>query len=195
VSAKRWDRARFKALSVHVDGGYQRSWQICCAKCSATELMADNTQKGFPPEIVGKKFSSRGWMVGASKDWCPDCVAASQRKVVSMKAEEPRTPTREDRRRIIDALEEHYDTKHERYTANWSDKSLAAKLTIPVAWVAEERDRAYGPDINEAFSKRTQAVTDLEKRFSDLEDATLKALDDVRVEISRLKVDASYKVA
>ena len=110
-----------------------------------------------------------------------------------LRTEPPRTPTREDRRRIIEALDTHYDTKKERYTQNWSDKSLAEALKVPMAWVAEERDRVYGPNINEAASIRDEKLSDLEKKFSQIEDELLKALDNVRNEIAKLKIDLAYK--
>lgn len=195
--SKRWDRTRFKAISRLIGDRHQRVWQAFCWECAKGAELVDSTQAGMPPEMVAKKFTVMGWSVGhnASRDRCPDCSNKPKTNVVPMKAEPPRQPTREDRRRIIDALEEHYDTAHERYTANWSDKALAAKLSLPLAWVAEERDRAYGPDVNEAAEKRSLAVVALEKRLSELEEQSLRGLDEMRAAINALKTDLSYMAA
>lgn len=195
--SKRWDRARFKCVSQSIGGSYQRAWQAICRDCSEIDTLPDASKTGLPPEFLAKKFTSRGWIIGATatRDLCPTCAVKIQLKVIPMKAEAPIQPTRHNRRSVIDALEEHYDARLERYNANWSDKALAAKINMPTAWVAEERERAYGPDVNEAINARSQAVSGLEKRLGEIEDATLKALDDMRAEINKLKIDISYKAA
>lgn len=65
-------------------------------------------------------------------------------------AEEPRRappppkPTVADRRRIGEALDEHYDTDAGRYRKAFSDDAVAQKLNVPRAWVAEVRAFSYG---------------------------------------------------
>jgi hypothetical protein len=87
-----------------------------------------------------------------------------------VQAEQPRQPTREDRRRIQDELDAIYDIPGQRYRASWKDEAVAAKLAMPRAWIAEERDRAYGPEANEA------ALEDL-RRLKQLEGALQEAIE------------------
>lgn len=77
-------------------------------------------------------------------------------------AEAPRVATREDRRRIQDALDEHYLTDKACYAKSGSDRVLADLLKVPRAWVGEERERAYGPDACEADSQDLARLADLE---------------------------------
>lgn len=116
-------------------------------------------------------------------------------EVIPMQADPPRQPTREDRRRIIDALDEHYLQDRECYSQSWSDKALSQKLNVPQAWVAEERDRVYGPDRNEARSEMTAQLAAVEKQLAGkVEEAmTLAAaFEALQREVSKLKTQNSY---
>lgn len=69
-------------------------------------------------------------------------------KVIEIKvaAEAPRAASREDNRRIREALDATYDELRGCYTGNFSDDSLAAQLDVPRAWVSSVRDQFYGPN-------------------------------------------------
>ncbi|MDB5458132.1 MAG: hypothetical protein JWP92_3717 [Caulobacter sp.] len=84
-------------------------------------------------------------------------------------ADPPRQPSREDRRRIIDGLDDSYLPDKGCYAKDGSDKALAERLKVPRAWVAEERERAFGPDVCEADSADLAQLTALSAKASDLE--------------------------
>ena len=98
---------------------------------------------------------------------------AKPKDVPVITAVQPRQPTREERRKIIDALDETYIPERECYAKSWSDKSLSAKLDMPRAWIAEERDRAYGPDRNEAQQQGLAEIEGVLKTLRAKEDAAL----------------------
>lgn len=193
----RWDRTRFKAISRQVGAGYQRIYQAFCWQCSGVGEIVDSTRIGLPPEMIAKKFSGLGWHIGpnANRDHCPACIRKPEPKVTYMKAEPPRVPTREDRRKIIDALEEHYDAGRERYKASWTDKALANKLGLPAAWVAEERDRAYGPETNEQAANRTAETQAIREEMERVQTELLAQFDSLEARLKKLEVDLSYRGA
>ena len=66
----------------------------------------------------------------------------------------PRQPTRDDNRRIRDAMEQHYDEGAGYYRDSFTDEALAANLSLPRAWVTRIREDFYGAEVNEASLKR-----------------------------------------
>jgi hypothetical protein len=62
----------------------------------------------------------------------------------------PRQATREDNRRILDALDQHYDVDRQCYRASFTDEAVASQLDVPRAWVSVIRDQAFGPNVSEA---------------------------------------------
>ncbi len=76
-------------------------------------------------------------------------------------ADPPRQPTREDKRKIREALDACYLIDKQRYAGDGNDKALADRLNVPRAWVAAERDDAYGPDACEDDGKADEALADL----------------------------------
>lgn len=65
----------------------------------------------------------------------------------------PRQPTREDKRKIRDALDACYLTDKGVYAGAETDASVAKRLDVPRAWVSAEREDAYGPDACEDDGK------------------------------------------
>jgi len=61
--------------------------------------------------------------------------------------------------------------------------------------VQTEPQRRWGLVRHRPLERAWQAVSGLEKRLGEIEDATLKALDDMRADINKLKIDISYKAA
>ncbi len=65
-------------------------------------------------------------------------------------ADPPRQPTKDDRKRIRDALDEHYVEDRGCYAGAMTDKALGAQLDVPFAWIGELREAmGLGPDKNE----------------------------------------------
>jgi hypothetical protein len=62
-----------------------------------------------------------------------------------------RQPTRDQKRLIVAALEDAYDTKNQRYKGLETDKGIADMLEdgIMAGWVAAVREDMFGPDGNE----------------------------------------------
>lgn len=161
-----------------MDNGIRvRCQAAVCGSCGFTELIRDNGgRSAVPPGMAAKKFRERGWHIGSRErdDECKRCIMGKQSRrrrpraepepvtiihledETHMAAEPLRTATREDRRKINDALDIAYDTDRERYTGDMTDAKLAAQLAVPRAWVSEERDRTFGPEANEADAKKRE---------------------------------------
>uniref|UniRef100_A0AB74UMI7 Modular polyketide synthase n=1 Tax=Caulobacter phage BL57 TaxID=3348355 RepID=A0AB74UMI7_9VIRU len=78
----------------------------------------------------------------------PEIESLPQETVADPKP--PRAATPAENRRIIEALDTHYNTLKQCYIGAWTDKKVADELNLPWAWVAEMRERVYGPERNEA---------------------------------------------
>ncbi|MFC0633278.1 hypothetical protein [Brevundimonas balnearis] len=150
---------RFQSVSELEAGAYRRFQLVACGACGFIGRLHDATATGMPPELAKRKFQQMGWSIGqkASQDHCPRCVegrAKSNPKPVPqepMMVEPPRQPTLDDRRRIREALFAHYDEESGRYSKAHSDRSVAAALKVPFAWVSQVREAlGFGPDRNEA---------------------------------------------
>jgi hypothetical protein len=95
------------------------------------------------------------WIVGSvhRKDQCPACAARRKpRKEKTMEltvaatgsqAEPPRVCSREDRRIIMDKLEEVYGK--DSYKSPWTDNGVAKDLGVPRDWVSKLREEFFGP--------------------------------------------------
>lgn len=171
-------------------GGYDRSTVAVCAKCARREIVADNSAKARPPVFFADKFRRKGWSIGQrrSADLCPRCDAgadpakgaAPNPSTISEKpkgaimtkpaaapaAEPPRQPTREDKHKIRDALNACYLIDKSCYAGAGSDRTLAEKLNVPRAWVAAEREDAYGPDVCEVDSETLAALDGLRDQLA-----------------------------
>lgn len=114
-------------------------------------------------------------------------IATHIAKEEPVQAEQPRQPTRDDRRKIMDALEEHYDHERGMYVGSFSDEAVAAKLKMPRAWVSEERERYFGPDTNEAAAREDAKVAELEKRITAAIDRAMIAAGECEALMRELK--------
>ena len=98
--------------------------------------------------------------------------------------EPPREPTRDQKRAIMEEISGSYDTKKQGYIGSISDHSIAHKLAVPRAWVAEIRDEFFGPagDNEEARLIRREI------------DATKETLRDAERTMVTLLSEASTKL-
>ncbi|ARB13720.1 hypothetical protein Ccr2_gp189c [Caulobacter phage Ccr2] len=92
-------------------------------------------------------------------------------------ADPPRTATPAENRRIIEALDVHYNTIQQRYIGTWTDKKVAEDLGLPWAWVAEMRERVYGPERNEAAELAGAELKKQWEALGKLETDVLTAFD------------------
>ncbi|WP_426043684.1 hypothetical protein [Caulobacter sp. DWR3-1-2] len=119
-------------------------------------------------------------------------------KPAPVAADPPRQPTREDRRKIMEALDGEYLVDRGCYAKAGSDKALAERLSVPRAWVAEERDRAYGPDACETDGEIWDALKALESRARFLADeglALAERAEAVEREAAQLRAKLSARVS
>lgn len=116
------------------------------------------------------KLKAKGWTFIRNVARCPDCEA--KRKVADQPkpakpnlvlvqkepamtqqpavttATAPRQPSREQKRAIIDLLNDVYDTAAERYRGKDTDQTVAEVLGAGImpGWVAQIREELFGPD-------------------------------------------------
>ena len=206
----------FKRIS-ELEAGNWVNMRVCeCAKCGHIGRIKDNTRGGMPSEFVVKKFRQLGWeSPSPTGGLCPNCATESIRlsritrpivpvpkrtgqrdskpEVLKMAAEAPREPTAADRRRIRDALDEHYVEDKACYRQSFSDKALAAKLTVPAKWVSDLRELGgYGPDANEEASVIVAEVAELRTMLTAYQNAALEQADAIEKRIKRLEVKSAY---
>lgn len=97
-------------------------------------------------------------------------IKPAKTPALSVVAEAPRQPTRDDIRSILDALGDCYLVDKGCYAKDGSDEALAKSLNVPRAWVSAERDRAFGPDACEDDGKDAAALAKISadlKRMGD----------------------------
>jgi len=161
----------FDYAHIIIEGNPLRALRIVCAQCGKSEVVRVNTMKGSTGrdgkdldrnqhQLAARKFNAMGWEVGSSaaRHLCPGCVStrqgdqhrqenASMSNVVQVKqqATPPRTMTRDDRRIIIERLNDVYLDENKGYSDSWTDKKVAGDLGVPQAWVEKIRDENFGP--------------------------------------------------
>lgn len=145
-------------------------------RCDQAERYRGNPKVTVNEAQAITKLTADGWTFIKKVLRCPKCEASRKEKNVS---KEPtvfnitppqvtplRQPTREQKRLIVAALEDAYDTPKLRYKGTETDKGIAEMLKdgIMPGWVSAVREDMFGPDGNEE-------MTDLAK---EMEDWTLK---------------------
>lgn len=205
---------RFPSAVEYVNGERRRVRIIMCAKCGETASLRDNTGSALPADALARKFSGMGWSLGG-RDVCPRCwrgkkpMTPSQRRAafcainnvsahkrerepaMALPATSPpmaeRSASADERRRIRDALDTHYDEEAGRYRSSFSDKSLAAKLDVPAKWVTDLREAGgYGPDVNEASAARSADVDAVRLALADLQGELLSRFDALEGRVKKL---------
>ena len=173
---------RFRKISELVEGKYTRFQVVKCGTCDREDRWRDSTQSAAPEEMVKRQFQRRGWEFGQrhTSDLCPKCVATrdaptpKNKEPKIMAVEAPRQPTLEDKRRIREALFSHYNEEGGCYSKSHSDKTVAAGLNVPFAWVSTAREAlGFGPDTNEAASAFSHEIIAIRKDLKAWEEASL----------------------
>lgn len=176
---------RFRKISELVEGKYIRFQVATCGTCGREDRWRDSTQSAAPEEMVKRQFQRRGWEFGQrhTSDLCPKCVATrdapapKNKEPKIMAVEAPRQPTLEDKRRIREALFSHYNEEGGCYSKSHSDKTVAAGLNVPFAWVSTAREAlGFGPDTNEAASAFTGEVLSVRAELRAIQDQMLQEL-------------------
>lgn len=219
--------SRFPEVHALGEDNKPATWRIArCEACGYDSRVRQNTRKKLPDEMLAKSFLARGWAL-SPRQICPRCregkkpMSPAARRAAFCRmagvaraadpetlteiaamppAETPRPPTPEEKRRIREALDAHYDEGAGRYHKAFSDKSVAATLNLPPRWVADLREAmGLGPDACAADAERAAAAAELEKRITALEARVEEALTvlaseiaELRSALNRLKIDRSY---
>lgn len=188
-----------------------RNYQtVKCSACEAFENMPVTSKTAMPPEMIVKRMQARGWVMGHRRrhDLCPKCATkkASAPKVTRiadyiaempkpkeppMPIEQPRKPTRDEKRLIVLAIEDHYDDATHSYAAGWSDDKIAADLNVPRKWVSDLREEFYGPVVDPELAELERKVKSLS---TDLEAATA-VIQEIRRALHDLKERIAKKLA
>ncbi len=142
------------------------SVRATCDACgSQHEFTCDYSNGPQPKPMTGqamRRLTAHGW-TGTDKSLrCPSCTQAKrqQREQIKqeelpVKAEAPpatvapiRQPSREQKRQIIELLNEVYDVKAERYKGDETDVTVANTIgpEVMFGWVAQLREEMFGPD-------------------------------------------------
>jgi len=129
--------------------------QLRCTGCKHVEPI--QMRPDMPPDQVLKKFRQRGWQVDikhADRCFCPDCKSrrTANNNVPQPKGEpmhngakhQPATilelPAPPVIRKVLGAIEEHFDEDKGRYIGDWSDKKIGAEVNLGWAIVAKIRE-------------------------------------------------------
>ncbi|TCR01082.1 hypothetical protein [Neorhizobium sp. JUb45] len=173
----------FPEESISVEGNPLKAMKISCAHCGAVAYHPFQTgHKRRPPVAAQQYFQNKGWSVGSSarKDFCPLHARPAQRKATknmtnavanpAPMAEPPRECTREDRRIIMEKLDEVYGK--DAYKTPWTDTAVAKDLGVPRDWVTKTRDEFFGPagsnPLFDEYAEKQVQVTAAMEEVSDL---------------------------
>lgn len=214
-----WPYPHIRSTTEQVAGSFVNRVVVTCAGCDKP-----HTFPRFPPDMASQYLTQRGWVdpLNSRKARCPECVAAdraakSEKEVTPMPkpspaareaapdpklavvavAEAPRTPTREDNRRIHDRIDEYWNGELGCYLGVYSDAGIALQLDMPRAWVAAVRDQFFGPDTNEEKRAAPAKLVEYEKRLKAAEDGLIAKASEVealRAEV-RAYLDSLGKAA
>lgn len=104
----------------------------------------------------------------------------------------PSDPTRDQKRRILEELSSLYVSEEVGYSADWTDAKLAAKLSMPEAWVRSLREEFHGENAgNEAGDAaqraRTRELHELRQDIAAVETRLEQALTTGAADIAKLR--------
>lgn len=197
------DTSAFGSHSDLIEGQWRRVRTVTCCRCGYPAAVTEKAGTPLPDTMLAKKFIQRGWNLSGAPI-CPRCIAGKrpmapkarraafcaiagvpraapkEPEVVmsAMVAAPPPTSKWEDRRRIREALDMHYDEEAGRYRQSFSDKSLAAKLDVPAKWVTDLREaNGYGPDVNESAELRRNDIEAVQAEIASLQTELLERFD------------------
>lgn len=187
--------------------GVNRARAIC-DDCGRDEVVTCNYDgrpghKTEPNEgQIIRKLTAQGWSYVRHQLRCPGCEAkrkaalAAKKEAVMAEVKEQsnvapiREPDKNQKRLIVLALEDAYDSKAQRYRGEATDKTVAADLGAGImpGWVAQLREEFFGPAGNEeaeAIRAEIEAVRAETGKKLDALTARLDAL--YRAEDKRVK--------
>ena len=140
--------------------------EVKCDCCGVTENIRAAYERKSTDKFEVKegqvilKATQKGWSQIKGTLRCPECEAkrrdaAKPQKEITVKnvvnmpiTEEPRQPSREQKRQIVTLLTDVYDIASNRYTGGETDKTVADAIGggVLFGWVAQIREDLFGPD-------------------------------------------------
>lgn len=186
------------------DGSMVHAHVLTCHLCGAEDSIRSSNSKPLPEEVVRRKFQQKGWITGKNDkrklDTCPTCIEAAKTNgaVITMAPEPipvvketPMTtrpdPSRSDRRKIRDALDEHY-IEDKGYAKDMTDAKLADRLNVPRIWVEEMRVMLYGDETTNEEAEQIKAeMTKIRKALVEAETDAYKVLTTLDDKIKSLQ--------
>ncbi|MCC0004635.1 MAG: hypothetical protein H6872_05655 [Methylobacteriaceae bacterium] len=88
------------------------------------------------------------------------------------------TPTLDQNFAILDALRLHYPIARAGYDGSASDQTIADALSVPVDWVAAERERSFGPADPGPLVRAARAAALLKTEIEALEENCRQAIEE-----------------
>ena len=192
---------RFAVERVMHNAAIVNAHKIECGKCSSRLYVPLTGRNGF--EFTAPKFVKKGWTVGKSArtDRCPKCGPKTKTKAPKKEqylkhdqvSIEPRELSRDDRRIVYAAVDEHYLGEGEGYEPPYTDQKVAAELKVPVAWVKTVREEFFGNEgSNELYedflAKAAPVIAEMKNMANSLrvQLETCKKFNDRIAELERL---------
>jgi hypothetical protein len=173
--------ARF--LRVTLDGPPRvRAWRIVCSRCPAMADLPDD-RHGRSEAERDRRFAGLGWRISRKGHACPACaeppaLAAELNKpkgeAMTLHADPPPEPTRDDNRIIHDAIDAAWDAERGLYRGACSDDEVARAVDRPRDWVRRIREAFFGPtDACVSRADGLAALAGLEDRAREIVDRAM----------------------
>ncbi len=173
------------------DGSFRRAREIGCHACLRTETLRVVTNQ-FTGHATIKKFEQLGWRHENGLRWlCPQCWQArlerrkkdggSMSKVEPINVP-PRSLTLVEMRKVMAALDDHFNAEKGIFDPGWSDQRIADEVGVPRASVVLVRREAFGeikldPELQEIKAEIDQMLgklAALSDRVAKIEEKTGK---------------------
>lgn len=198
----------WKAERMTVAGTTVSGYRVACRCGSVSHILGQDMGKRLAAEMIPLKFEQRGWSIGRKPedDKCPICVKAERlakrpptpapKKTESKMTtvDLPRKPTRDQRRRVMEELDDKYPVAERGYKAGHSDESVAKHLNVPRAWVTELREQLYGPEVVVDFGSFSTRVAKLADYVQRLEEDTLRRLDETNKALAQIQTELNAAI-
>lgn len=171
-----------------------------CDSCNKTEEVKASYERKNATHIpnegqVVRKLTHNGWSYIKGCLLCPTCeeqrratttTTASKKVDIVTTVEEPKQPSREQKRQIVALLTEVYDTKTGCYTGGETDKTVADTIGggVMLGWVSQIREDLFGPDGNDELNDLKDEVAALVKATADV---AKKCSEDIQSALSALR--------
>ncbi|PIE10037.1 MAG: hypothetical protein CSA72_10510 [Rhodobacterales bacterium] len=183
-----------------VRSGNGQPRMVCrCEDCGRDETVCADHGSGGEAQAA-KKLQAQGWTFIGKHLRCGSCSAkrraarAAEKKAESDDANAPREPTRQQKREIMEILEDVYDVDAGCYKGGETDDTVADLLDVLPGWVARLRDEFFGPsganadiaalreELTQALNSASAIATSFSDRLADLR----AAMDGMKAMAERL---------